>query len=79
MTSTRKLKPSTSNTYILIEEYNRRKNTHVNQSNIMVFMETIASNFFSMYLSEGEMILLMRIFITTSSVPYLRVKNNVTF
>jgi hypothetical protein len=24
------------------------------------------------------MILLMRIFITTSSVPYLRVKNNVT-
>jgi hypothetical protein len=25
------------------------------------------------------MILLMRIFITTSSVPYLRVKNNVTF
>jgi hypothetical protein len=32
-----------------------------------------------MYLSEGEMILLMRIFITTSSIPYLRVKNNVTF
>jgi curli biogenesis system outer membrane secretion channel CsgG len=40
------------------------KNTYVKQSNVVVFMETLASNFSTKCLSEGESDLLMRIFKT---------------